>query len=152
MPIIDRDNGFKGLVARMKFGAPGVSVGVDSRPHEPTGIPTDEIAMAHEFGIGVPERSFLRAWVEENENVVFAKLRDLAWHALIGDITYTEAQQRFGEFCVNSIRSRIIRGIDPPLLPETINRKETGRFATIPLINTGQMHDAIIYQIDRKED
>lgn len=151
MSVTDRDNGFKALVARMKFETQGISVGVDSRPHDPTGIPTDEIAMAHEFGIGVPERSFLRAWVEDNENVIFGMLRKWAAAIVTGEITYAEAQQRFGEFAVNSIRSRIIRGIDPPLLPETIDRKETGRFATIPLINTGQLHDAIIYQIDRKE-
>lgn len=152
MPVTDRDNGFKALVARMKFDTQGVSVGVDSRPHEPTGVPTDEIAMAHEFGIGVPQRSFLRGWVEENENVIFGMLRKWASAIVTGEITYTEAQTRFGEFAVNSIRSRIIRGIDPPLVPETINRKQTGRFATIPLIDTDQMHDAIIYQIDRKED
>lgn|ERR1700690_2287246 len=147
--VRDTDNGYEKLRMRMSAPAASILVGVDSRPHEPSGKPTDEIALIHEYGLGVPQRSFLRAWVDENLNNIELKIQQETATYLFGEQSWTKAQERIGEFCVNGVRARMKREIPPPLAHETIRRKE-GPFPHIPLLDTMQMYEAVVYELKER--
>lgn len=102
------------------------------------GISISEIANIHEFGIGVPQRSFVRKWASLNAE----KNRKLA----------SEISQR----CIKSRNIRDLyalpaifkadmqlfiseKRVSPPLSEETIRRKKS----STPLIDTGQLRSSI---------
>lgn len=147
--VRDKDNGYEKLRMRMRAPAASIVVGVDSRPHEPSGKPTDEIALIHEYGQGVPQRSFLRAWVDENLNNIELKIQQETGRYLFGEQSWTKAQERIGQYCVNGIRARMMREIPPPLLDTTIARKH-GPHPHIPLLDTMQMYEAVVYELKER--
>ena len=135
---------------RVQAAAATVLVGVDSRPHEPSGKPTDEIALIHEYGLGhTPQRSFLRAWVDENIENIQRKIKQETAAYVFGERSWPEAQRRIGEYCVNGIRARMMREIPPPLLASTINKKK-GPHPTVPLLDTMQMYEAVVYELEER--
>jgi hypothetical protein len=147
--IKDSDPGFKKTRRRLKFG-PRVwaHVGVSDVPHEPDGGPTDEIGFAHEFGIGVPERSFLRAWVDENMGPIREKVVQLAAEVVAEELTEREAHTALGAWAAKGVRDKIMRGIAPPLAIRTVLAKEKAGYADpgTALFATGQLLDAIIFE------
>ncbi len=140
--IKDVDLGYNSFFGALRgLRGQAVKVGVGDAPHEPSGTPTDEIAAAHEFGVGVPERSFLRAWVDEKREQIQARMeKDLS------DTLFSRDDWRkpFGQWCVDQIRARIWANIPPPLQESTAARKGT----TVPLIDSGQLVNAIIDEIE----
>jgi hypothetical protein len=135
--IRDEDHGYADFKSRLKNIRGAVKVGVDDVPHMPTGQPTDEIGLLHEFGRGVPERSFLRAWVDANRLAIQEKLADVGIDYLF---TGNAWQVPFGQWAVGEIRKRMWGNIPPPLNPRTARRKNT----EIALIDSGQLIMAII--------
>jgi hypothetical protein len=157
--ITDRDNGFRALVAKTKNVRPvTIRVGVNGNPHHDAGgfatlhgaaphtpaapIANDELGAIHEFGLGNnPERSFLRAWLDD-EKLWLPELEKeldaadprvpLAW------------AKRFGAFAVESVRARMRRGILPELKVDTILRKMNG---DTPLIETEQLMKAVEFDV-----
>lgn len=101
-----------------------------------------EIADAHEFGLGVPRRSFVRSWVDANKE----RNNRLIYRSLLrvvqGQARYAEALHGLGSVFVADMRLRIARReIVPPLAQATIDRK----LATTPLLETGQLSSSIRY-------
>jgi hypothetical protein len=141
--ITDKDNGYDAVIKAfrrsLKKGA--VKVGVDARPHEPTGQPTDEIAAFHEFGQGVPQRSFLRAWVDENPVAIHDKMAECCAGQLNGGPDW---RVPFGAWAIAEIKARIEKNIPPPLAPSTVKRKGS----SVPLIDTEQLINAIISELE----
>lgn len=145
--ISDQDHGYKRLTVQLKAFAQGatVAVGVNSDRHEGSELANDELGAIHEFGLGnAPRRSFLRAWVDEQGNVVRAKLRALLMAAIYGSFDKGEALNRFGRYCTEGIRERIIQHIPPPLEDKTVQRK--GGY-DVPLIETAQLFNAVVYEV-----
>lgn len=153
MRISDRDRGAAArLQALLESGA--LRVGVlekdAAEPYEPRegepdpGITIGELATIHEFGLGVPERSFLRAWVDERraeiENVVIRGGRAVA----LGKMPVRTALEQIGQWAVGSIQTRMAQNIPPPLAPSTIARKGS----SVALIDTGQLRSSITYEVD----
>lgn len=77
--VKDEDHGLKiFLEAMLKSGARSVDVGILVSEGSQTkvgisgtsGKTVGEVAAMHEFGEGVPQRSFIRGWVDENKNVI----------------------------------------------------------------------------------
>lgn len=148
--ITDTDHGFRALRVAVRGASGAVTVGVDSKPHEPSGLPTDVLGAIHEFGLGhVPERSFLRAWVDENQNAIRLEIRKAVLATLEGGVPWKESLDEFGAWCVTGIRARIMRGIDPPVYIDTFKRK-TGMHAEIPLVDTEQLIQAIMFELHDK--
>lgn len=104
-----------------------------------------EIANEHEFGLGVPERSWLRAWVDENQPMIRNDLRRAAMRILEGKLTIQQAADLLGSKYVASIQTRIANGIAPANAPSTIERKGS----STPLIDTGQFRSAITYIMEQ---
>jgi hypothetical protein len=160
--ITDRDAGYRNLVAQSKKVKPTtIRIGVnDGEHHDAGGLKTavagrlpktkkpmknDELGAIHEFGLGDnPQRSFLRAWLDD-ESLWLPKLeRELeGLMTSEGDDAGT-SMKRFATFAVGSVRDRMRRGIAPALKPSTVARKLNG---STPLIETEQLIKAIEFEI-----
>lgn len=143
--IVDRDHGYRNALTNVrKMGRTIVRVGVTDAPHVGTDLTTAQLGAIHEFGLGhVPERSFLRAWVDENQNSWLRTLRELAYRAVMGREAWAE---NFGKYAVEGVRARMRLGIMPPLQTPTIARKLNGN---TPLIESEQLINGIEYDVVR---
>lgn len=106
------------------------------------GLTVAMLAAIHEFGvpeIGIPERSFIRAWFDENQAQILKILRTQFALASVGTITNTQAAQRVAIWAQASIVQRIRAHIPPPLKQATIDRKGS----STPLIASGVLVSAI---------
>lgn len=143
--IKDTDNGWRKLVQNVKAGHFTIKLGVDDRPHAPLGIPTDEIGEVHEFGSAtVPQRSFLRSFVDSHSTFILTTFKSALVGALFGKVTMPFVQQATGKQFVDAVRKWIDGFIEPPLLPETVARKGSD----LPLVDSGQLRDAVVYEVE----
>jgi hypothetical protein len=99
-----------------------------------------EIAGYHEFGFGVPRRSFIADWYDQNEVDARHQLHQLASEAIQGHEPLKTSLTKFGAWAVGSIQARIATHIQPELAASTIRQKH-GK--AVPLINTGQLRSSI---------
>ena len=145
--VKDRDNGYKALLERAKKlseGAPFVEVGIlqtEGDADKGAGLTLFDVAEQHEFGFGVPERSFIRAFFDETETEARKVLAKQLTEAL--DKTgRKEALNKVGIWLVAKCQSRIRAHIEPANSPQTIARKGS----STPLIDTGQLWTSISYR------
>ncbi len=104
-----------------------------------------DIAAIHEFGApGIPQRSFLRAWFDENQQKTKEATKRMAQSVLQGKRTRNQAIELLAQTFVAQIQRRIAQGIQPPNSPVTIALKGS----STPLIDTGQLRTSITYAID----
>jgi hypothetical protein len=168
--ITDTDKGFNLLLKRMlKDSAPVIlSVGIHEaegqKPYEPKGdkkkrgddeasgdrqsdgepITLAQLGEIHEFGIGVPARSFLADWVDETREDKLTQLRNVAKAFVKGELPSIEAgYEKLGNLYVGQIQKRIAEGIEPALSDYTVKQKGS----SVPLIDTGQLRSAITYVV-----
>lgn len=148
--VIDRDKGAKALKARIKgMKAQRLTVGIHSdvggNGTETPGVSLLEVATANEFGTEeIPERSFIRGYVDEKERVIPKILKLEAEKVIKGDPP-AEALSRAGVFIRAGIQARIAQGIDPENSPATIARKGS----STPLIDTGQLRASIDLKVGK---
>lgn len=82
------------------------------------------IALAHEFGTStVPERSFIRAWADENHAKNLARIRRVARTILKHPESEERLLRELGKEMADEIQARISRGISPALKPESARQK-----------------------------
>jgi hypothetical protein len=152
--VKDRDNGYRSLLANVgaASGGAGVKVGIQGaeatapkRGDDAGDLDLVTVAAIHEFGLGVPERSWLRAWVDENRTMIEADLRKAAQLVIGGKARLDVTLERVGLKFQAAIQERIVAGIAPALAPETIARKGS----STPLVDTGQLKSAITYIVVR---
>jgi hypothetical protein len=122
--------------------------------HSPAGsaLTLVEVAEFHEFGLGVPQRSFVAGAVDENEAELNAKLTN-AMHeaAKPGGMGPERQLARFGLYVVGVMQERISAGIPPlPLAPATLKYKASVGVGQkeIPLILTGQLRSSIRSKVE----
>lgn len=141
--IKDKDNGLQAVIRRLNTGFGQVSVGVFDGGSYDNGMTVVRVAEIHEFGLGVPRRSFLADWVDQNRDTIVARQRDFAIKILAGKLTVPQAWDQFGAWAVGQIRERITSGIEPALADSTIDRKGS----STPLIDTGQLWQSIAARV-----
>jgi hypothetical protein len=110
---------------------------------------TDVIIPAHT--IMIPERSFLRAGVDENKEAIQRQLQLELKSVAAGKQTPAQALERVGAKIVSLIRLRMQAGIQPPLSAQTIARragKGRGAGGDTPLIDTGQLIQGITWDVE----
>ena len=138
--------------AREIAGGRGVRVGIladepkRSREPETSGLSLVEVALIHEFGAparGIPQRSFLRAAIDEHAPDIRRLILAVAARALDGAITPAQALDQIGSKVAGWVQTRIDQGIAPPLKPETIARKGSSK----PLVNVGQLKAAVTWKV-----
>lgn len=150
MGVRVRDRGASRVVREIKArGTSGVEVGVlgtkGAAAHRGSdeGITVAEIAEIHEFGLGVPERSWLRAWVDENESKIKARIRKETQAMIREKRPRAQVIARIGVWIQGEIQQRIADGIPPENAETTIQRKGS----STPLIDQGQMRQSITYRV-----
>jgi len=126
-----------------------VSVGIHeaegAEPHKgTTGATVAEIGGFHEFGFGVPRRSFIADWfdqsLEQNRKTLFKICQPAVRNPEYLDTALT----RFAAWAVGQVQARIAAGIEPPLAPSTLRQKARhGHAKETPLIDTGQLRSSI---------
>lgn len=109
-----------------------------------SGATVAQIAEWAEFGIGQPPRSWLRAWIYENEAAILRVQREEYRRVLVGQQTKAKALARIGVWIVGQIQARIASGIQPKNEDSTIARKGS----STPLIDTGQLRSSITSRVN----
>lgn len=108
-----------------------------------------DVAIVHEFGYeegGIPRRSFIRDWADENQDKHAEQVRKLAAAVIAGKLTTEKACKQLGALWQGEVQKRIAEGIEPPLKPATIARKGSSK----PLIDTGQLRSSVTHRVKVK--
>jgi hypothetical protein len=145
--VRDVDKGYAALVKRVYgLATPTIEVGIldseGSAAHGATSVL--EVAIWNEFGTaGIPERSFIRAWFDENSERLHEAVRRMLEAAVAGKYAKDQALELLAQRFVAEIQKRMARGIPPPNAPSTVARKGS----STPLIDTEQLRSSISYRI-----
>lgn len=131
-----------GILQDPRAGAPAG----DHIHDEESGMTIAELAAIHEFGLGdVPERSFLRAWFDENETRIEALVQNAVRKAMRHNGSLEAELDRVALVLQADIQARIVAGI-PPELEESTKRAKKARSSgpkETPLIDSGVLKSAI---------
>lgn len=155
MTVRDRDNGARRLleIARKR---PRVSVGIlapkaqAAKKEGGSGHPTlVEVASAHEFGVGVPRRSFIADWADQSEADAVRRLKRVMRNVVKNHASLTDSMDVFGHWAVGEIQDRISSGIPPELSERRKAEKRVGgKSGDTPLIHTGQLRSSITHRTE----
>ena len=155
--VTDTDRGARDLLERLRALAKStrkVRVGVladapkKSEGASPSRLSLLEVAILHEFGApaaGIPQRSFIRATIDERAADIAKLQLALAKRVAEGAITEDQALAQLGAKVAAWCQARIVAGISPALAPSTIERKGN---KTTPLVLTGQLKSSITYAVE----
>jgi hypothetical protein len=145
--VIDRDKGYKLAVKRLVgVGNLGVSVGVheDAGSYE-DGTPVAVAAAYNEFGSEeglIPERSFLRSTMDENESRYGRELEKAVDRTLDG-VSLATALLPLAITAREDVQKKIDSHPPPPNAPSTVAKKGHGR----TLEETGLLRDSIVARV-----
>ena len=116
---------------------------------------TTTIAAVHEYGTRtVPKRPFLSGTIRANRQkynrIMREKLPQLVKRGWVTNVA--GALNELGKIIVADVRKSILRGIPPPLKPETVarKRKEGLQRPRTALYATGALYNAIKSRLGRK--
>jgi hypothetical protein len=150
--VTSRDRGLAGVLRALQdLDSLEVAVGVladdkGDAAHAGTALTVLTLAEIHEFGApaaGIPQRSFLRATIDEHAEEIRALQQTLLGQVVGGRLSVEQALARLGAFVVGLIQARIAAGIAPPNAPETVARKGSAT----PLVDTGQLRASVTYVV-----
>ncbi len=110
------------------------------------------LAYIHENGAPeahIPPRPFLKPAVEAMAPQIEKRLRAAAEAALKGNVEGVDKQlNALGLEAQAEVRKKINEGIPPPLAESTLRKRRAhGRAGEKPLVDTGQLRNAITYVI-----
>ena len=142
----DVDKGYQALFRRLGKGA-GVTVGIhkDRGSDDHEGATVAEIATWAEFGLGQPQRSWLRDWVTEQEGDINKAISALGIEVIKGPLSAPQAIEQLGVLLKAKIQERMANGIPPENAESTIRQKGS----STPLIDTGQLRSSIDYKVTK---
>jgi len=103
-----------------------------------------EIAVIHEFGLGdVPQRSFIRATIDERRADIERLLVSRAKLVLSGKLTAEQALDQVGAKVASWVVEKIDSNIAPALAESTVEAKGS----SVALVDTGQIKSAISWLV-----
>lgn len=112
----------------------GISIGVHDDEPRDDGITNAELAAIHEFGTAdIPQRSFLRSFIDEHEDEIDAWVNEAA-DAVLGGEDPLGAAEVVAQRLEDGVKAQITSGIQPEL------RERTGG---TPLVDTGRLLNSI---------
>lgn len=154
--VREKDRGAAKVLEALRGLKRQVTVGIHAAeggtPSTGGDLTVAEVGAIHEFGLGVPQRSFLRAFADENRQELLRMLSASTREVASGKLTTDQALERFGLAVQGMIRERIVRGIDPELTEATKRRKQeiTGGSKETPLILWGQLLSSILHEVKER--
>jgi hypothetical protein len=106
------------------------------------------LGLIHEFGLGVPERSFLRRTFDRRKEQWTKLARRLIKLVAADKLEIGQALRLLGERMKADVKGTITAGagIPPPLAPATVRAKGSAR----PLVDTGRLVGSIDYDVRLK--
>lgn len=148
MTVIDKDYGWTELGKRIDALAGGhVLVGVQGpkadAQHGEDGLTVADVVSFNEFGLGVPERSVIRATIDENEAPLLKLTADLGRAVVLDAMGPAQALGVLGLHAVGLMQERISNGIAPENRPSTVKKKGSSK----PWIDTGQARQAFTHKV-----
>ena len=165
--IQDLDRGAKAFLAALKRAKIRVSVGLlsgteaDAEHDAPKGtvgrllrkaagttrLTVREVGAINELGIGVPRRSFIADWVDEDASAINWQLANMGRGLLRKNnpVPLETLAEQYGLWAVGRIQQRISDGIEPENAQSTIDAKGS----STPLSNTGQLRSSITSRVER---
>ena len=147
--VIKRDRGWDKIRKQIKQDPLIIAVGIQGKEAlakaggEEDGLTVAEVAAVNEFGMGVPERSFLRSTIDAGEAKYKGLLRGIGNATVAGKITLVRGAKIVGEVVVGDVKQSIADGIPPPNAESTIVAKGS----STPLIRTGQMRGSVTSKV-----
>lgn len=93
--------------------------------------------------IRIPQRSFLRATVDEGTAAIDKLINDEITAMVEGKRRASQSAERIGLVIMGMVQKRISDGIDPPNKAETIRRKGSDK----PLVRYGELKSSITYVV-----
>lgn len=141
--ISDRDRGAKAVTKRVEdLRGLAITVGV----HSEAGGENVENAERHEFGLGVPQRSFIGAYADANQQEIVARMGKAVAAGLAGKGAGPRQNlEALALKCAGEVQGSIAAGIAPPNAPSTIAKKGS----STPLIDTGQLRSSITGKVEQ---
>lgn len=106
-------------------------------PDGSTGPSVATILLWHEYGLGVPQRSVIRA-VLRSRRAELAQRTSVAAARVAGGVSVDRALEQVGRWLSGAFVRRIEEGI-PPALSERTLAERYPRIADVPLAKTGQI-------------
>jgi len=149
--VTDVDKGAKAVVKRMAVAAGkwkltvGIHEDKGSAGHGDDGLTIAELGEIHEFGLGVPRRSFIADWFDENRDDAQTVINTYSGMVAAGKMDFDKAFNRAGLLFVAQIQRRIVEHVPPPLTESTIARKGS----STPLVDTGVLKSSITYKVEK---
>lgn len=121
-----------------------VFVGVFDHGMRPEGdISNFELAIIHEYGTDhVPERSFLRRAVLNNQVEFSSLVQRLVHSVFLQKKTMPQVMRELGEWGVEKTKQTILDGVPPPLDANTIRQKGHAQ----PLVETMRLFTSVEYR------
>jgi len=98
-----------------------------------------ELGAIHEFGLGVPQRSFIRGYFDENAAEI-EQAQDEALNNIVFGADPRAEAERLGLKLESGMKERILARIDPPLAESTKRRRGA---SAVPLVDTSQLLGAV---------
>lgn len=154
--VLDRRDEFQKLINELARTC--VMVGIPAstparRPDEgETTAPLTNAALGyiHEYGapeVNIPARPFLHPGIASIQSRIVKRLQRSGELAFAGQ-SFIGEFNRLGLEAVNAVRKKITDGPFIPLAPATLAaRRRKGRTGEKPLLDTGQLRNAITYVI-----
>lgn len=102
-----------------------------------------ELANIHEFGLGVPQRSFIREWQANYESTAKGLIKEEWRKALMGEQTPSQVITKLGKTFLAACRQNFVTFPFQPLADETVKRKGFDK----PLIWSGQLYSSLTYRV-----
>jgi len=165
--VRDTDKGWGRLVEMSQRSDMVVRVGIQGKeakaPHvDEDGVADDEgedgaltnveIGTIHEYGapsVGIDERSFIRATLDELSAKYVQQARDFGRSVIDGKRTREQALGLFGARVCADIVARIDDGRVKPDISEATKARRRKK-SSKPLLDTGQLKQAITYVVGRR--
>ena len=150
--IKDTDRGFKKLLRQIEGASRnrGVTVGIHSGEGGKRckgGGTVVDVGSVHEFGLGdMPERSFIRAWVDQDKQELRDDERKLALSIVRGQNTAEIALEKMGMvFAAKAQKFIADNRVRPDILEAT---KVAKKSSTVLIGFTGQLRSSITHQVE----
>lgn len=143
--VKDSDPGFKKLKSRMGKLAKSITVGIhaDRASASHGGTTMLKVALAHEFGApsrGLPERSFVRSWVDEGGDEIYKVLEILDRKVISGKLSVDLARQQAAHAFAGQMQRRIR---DNKIRPDISDKTKAAKGSSTVLVDTAQLLQSI---------
>lgn len=151
--IIEKDLGLNRILDQIKYlDGHCIETGFDEVSsnivYEESGERLGDIAHKNEYGIGVPERSFMRVTIERNQNEYLRLNENLLSEIYQGNLSVNSSMKKVGDEVKENMKSAIVEFDTPRNAPATIQKKGFDA----PLIHTGLMLREINSKVKNDND